>query len=77
MWHIESSNVWKRDAALNWEEEYTAFLTSIGFRRGRGSACIFYHKDRKIRIVVHGYDFTILAYAGQFKLVQRKNFREV
>ena len=49
-----------RDAAQNWEEAYTEFMESIGFIRGRASPCIFYHKDRNMRAVIHGDDFTLL-----------------
>ncbi len=47
-----------RDAAQNWEEEYTSFLVGIGCRKGRASPCVFFHKERNIRVVVHGDDFT-------------------
>ena len=33
-----------RDAAQNWEEEYSSFLIGISFRRGKASPCVFYHK---------------------------------
>ena len=48
-----------RDAAQNWEEEYTGFMEEIGFDKGLGSPCVFYHDDRKLRAVIHGDDFTI------------------
>jgi hypothetical protein len=48
------------DASQNWEEGYIGFLVGIGYRRGRAPLCVFYHKDRNHRIVVHGDDFTIL-----------------
>mgnify|MGYP003331301361 CR=1 FL=1 len=53
-----------RDAAQNWEAEYSGFLISLGFRRGGASPCVFYNKSRDIRIVVHGDDFTILGHEG-------------
>ena len=51
-----------RDAAQNWENEYIDFITSIGFIKGLSTPCVFYHKERNIRVVVHGDDFTVLAY---------------
>ena len=33
-----------------------------GFKRGRSSPCIFYHKARNLRAVIHGDDFTILGH---------------
>ncbi len=38
-----------RDAAQNWELEYTEMMTEAGFIQGSYSACIFYHKERNIR----------------------------
>ena len=49
-----------RDAAQNWEEEYTSFLKEIGFTQGKSSPCTFHHGAKNLRLVVHGDDFTIL-----------------
>ena len=49
-----------RDAAQNWEYEYSEFMDTIGFKRGKASPNIFYHEARNIRAVIHGDDFTIL-----------------
>ena len=49
-----------RDAAQNWEEEYNDFMVSVGFKRGLASPCVFYHKSRNIRVVIHGDDFSAL-----------------
>ena len=54
-----------RDAARNWEEEYSTYLQSIGFLRGISSPSVFYHPTREIRVVVHGGDFTFLGWRGQ------------
>ena len=35
-----------RDAAHNWEIEYTNFLTSIGLKAGSASPCYFHHVGR-------------------------------
>ena len=32
----------------------------MGFARGKASPCIFHHKGRDLRVVVHGDDFTEL-----------------
>ena len=50
-----------RDAARNWEEEYTRTLEAAGYVHGRASPCIFLCKDTGGRIVVHGDDFTLMA----------------
>ena len=49
-----------RDAAQNWEEEYSSYVISLGFARGKSTPCIFYHKARNVRLSVHGDDFTLL-----------------
>ena len=49
-----------RDAAQNWECEYVEFMEGIGFRRGQSTPCIFWHKEKGIRAVIHGDDFTLL-----------------
>ena len=37
-----------RDAAQNWQEEFSAMLESIGLKAGRSPPCIFYHETRDI-----------------------------
>ena len=49
-----------RDAAQNWEAEYTKTLEDLGFARGKASPCTFWSEGLQARIVVHGDDFTIL-----------------
>ena len=47
-----------RDAAQNWQKEYTGFMIDIGFKVGRASPCNFYHPKLNISCTVHGGDFT-------------------
>ena len=61
-----------RDAAQNWEREYTQCLEEIGFRRGKSSPCTFYSKKLDCRTVVHGDDFTIVAQEHIIKYVAGK-----
>ena len=49
-----------RDAAQNWEEEYSSALRRAGYKSGEASPCVFYHTQKNVRIVVHGDDFTVL-----------------
>ena len=46
-----------RDAAANWEACYGKVLVDNGFVRGRASPCLYYNKDRSLRLYVHGDDF--------------------
>jgi len=61
-----------RDAAQNWEREYSDCLAELGFTRGKTSPCTFYARDLDARIVVHGDDFTILAQEHVIKYVAEK-----
>ena len=59
--HFLKSMYGIRDAAQNWEREYTRALVGLGFLSGLATPCIFYHPKRDVRVVVHGDDFTALA----------------
>ena len=48
-----------RDAAPNWEMEYTEMLREAGFRQGVFSPCVFYREEKGLRVIGHGDDFTI------------------
>ena len=60
-----------RDAAYNWEQEYSSTLLGLGFTRGIASPCIFRHHDRNIDLVVHGDDFTALGTRDQIAWLER------
>ncbi len=49
-----------RDAAQNWEAEHTEMVLQAGFAQGKYSACVFHHEQKKVRIVVHSDDFTVV-----------------
>ena len=55
-----------QEAAANWEAEYASTLENLGFTRGTSSACIFYHREHDIVLMVHGDDF--FAVGGRSKL---------
>ena len=66
-----------RDAAQNWEATYSRLLVSNGFTQGMSTPCMFYHRGRKLRIVVHGDDFTLLGSEGDlewFRSMIQKSF---
>ena len=48
-----------RTAACNWEREYSKTLDEAGFNAGRATVVAFYHRERDVRIVVHGDDFVV------------------
>ena len=49
-----------RDAALNWASEYGETLKAAGYRQGRTNPCLFWHKDKKVTVMVHGDDFVAI-----------------
>ena len=49
-----------RDAEQHWEMEYTEMMLEAKFDQGEHSACVFYHKEKNVRVVVYGDDFTAL-----------------
>ena len=46
-----------RDAAMNWSREDTETLLTAGFVQGKASPCLFFHKAKKVSIMVHGDEF--------------------
>ena len=46
-----------RDAAQNWQAEYSQRFIDCGFTRGSASPCVFHHVARSIRTLVHGDDY--------------------
>jgi len=54
-----------RDAAQNWEQAYSEFMTSIGFIAGKASPCLFEHPERTLRAVIYGDDFTMLGFENE------------
>ncbi len=47
-----------RKAAAGWEEEYAGKLSAAGFARGVAAPTVFYNPLTKVKVVVHGDDFT-------------------
>ena len=47
-----------RDAPARWEALLTAELLKMGFVQGLSSPCCFHHREKQLRCVVHGDDFT-------------------
>ena len=48
-----------RDAAANWEAEYTRLLEKSGYIRGKASPCHFRSSNGKCVLLVHGDDFLV------------------
>ena len=66
-----------RDAAANWEAEYTQGLIEEGFSPSIATLCSFYNEKQDPRCVVHGDDFTCLgngANIGWYETESDKHF---
>jgi hypothetical protein len=46
-----------RVAAKNWEKAYSSTMRNCGFVQGKANATSFHHREKCIRVVVHGDDF--------------------
>ena len=47
-----------RKAASSWEKNYAENLAAVGFKGSRAAPTTFYNTATKVRLVVHGDDFT-------------------
>ena len=72
---LEVSMYGTRDAAANWEAEYTNALVEDGFNPGVSTPCAFYNPRRDLRCVVHGDDFTFLGTDEELNWIE-KRFKE-
>ena len=68
---LQRSMYGTRDAASNWEAEYTKGLMKDGFVPGVASPCAFYHPELDVQCVVHGDDFTFLGTNSSLDEVQK------
>ena len=59
-----------RDAASNWEAEYTDCLVSAGFKQGVSNPCYFVHEEMDVELEVHGDDFPIIADEDGIELIE-------
>jgi hypothetical protein len=58
---LERAMYGTRDAATCWEAEIADMMVNqLGFEQGRATPCNFYHKNRGLRVTVHGDDFETL-----------------
>ena len=60
-----------RDAAACWEAHYSKILEEAGMVKGTAAPGVFYHRDRDIRLLVHGDDFVIVARSSGLEWVEK------
>ena len=61
-----------RDAAQNWQAEYSQRLVESGFTRGAASPCVFHHHERGIRTLVHGDDYVSVGQPKQLEWMEKQ-----
>ena len=59
-----------RTAASSWEKWYTKTMEEAGFVTGQATVSTFFHKEKNIRVVVHGDDFIIEGVECDFRWVE-------
>ena len=55
--YLDQSLYGTRDAAATFQAEVKNFMLSIGFKQGQYNPCIYHHRARAIKTLVHGVDF--------------------
>lgn len=61
-----------RDVAQNWAADYSTRLVEPGVQQGKASPCIFYHKSRGIRTLVHGDDYVSVGHPKQLQWLEEQ-----
>ena len=59
-----------RDAGVNWEMCILDVMSVLGFEQGKSSPCIYWHKERNLRIWVYGDDFIVMGYYDDAKWLE-------
>ena len=75
--HLRMSLYGTRDAAMNWQEEVAREMLKLGFQRGKYNPCLYYHRQRNLRIFLHGDDFATVGTRSEvqwFKSALEKRF---
>ena len=59
-----------RDAPSNWERAVKEALEGLGFTQGRRNPCLYFHRERSLRLNVHGDDFTVVGSYNELKWLE-------
>ena len=71
-WRLNRALYGTRPAAQSWEEEYGSRMLEWGFEMGKTGPCLFHHKQKNLKTVIHGDDFTILGEEEELKWFKGK-----
>lgn len=61
-----------RDAAMNWQDEFSNALVNHGFTRGRACQCNLHHAQRQLVVAIHDDDFMSTGPKQQLKWFKDK-----
>ena len=56
-----------RDAAANWESEYSEYLATHGYKKGAACPCHFWNPHTGVKALVHGDDFLAIGTESALK----------
>ncbi len=56
--------IWKRNIENLWKEK--------NLQQEKANPCVFIHPVRKLRVVIHGDDFTLLGHPGDLEWFREK-----
>ena len=69
---LELSMYGTRDAAINWQEEVARVMIGWGFRRGKYNPCLYWHRQMRTKVLVHGDDFVAVDFRGNIEWLRQK-----
>ena len=67
---LKASLYGTRDASMNWQEEVSKCMAKWGFNVGRYNPCMYHHPARKMRCLVHGYDFVCVGESEELRWLE-------
>ena len=71
-WRLKRWLYGMRPAASAWEMDFSENMKNAGCEKGKSAPTVFFNKDTDSRCVVHGDDFTFLAYEAEIPNIIEK-----
>ncbi|MDA8609425.1 hypothetical protein N9L19_00760 [bacterium] len=66
--HLQMSLYGTWGTLINWQEEVAKEMGRLGFAQGQCNTCLYYHRQRNLRIFLHGSDFATVGTRQEVKL---------
>ena len=61
-----------REAPLCWQRFISSYLGELGFEAGVGNPCVFLHRERDLRLMVHVDDFLATGAGSELQWLKGK-----